>query len=205
MNKCKRIVFFGGLIDVAKILKRKGYVITFVDYTQEMVNEAKKKLTGVTCLKSDMRDLHLKVKQDAIVLMGRIMTYMYTDKDVLKALGAFKKNLKSGGLILIDNYETGKIGKGNYFNGQIVVRQNKHIIRRLSKIAKKQAIPTLYMWRCIYQETIGGEKTIFRDDNHILRSFTKKEMEALIKKSGLHFVKDVSNFERRSFITIAKS
>ena len=43
MNKCKRIVFFGGLIDVAKILKRKGYVITFVDYTQEMVNEAKKK------------------------------------------------------------------------------------------------------------------------------------------------------------------
>lgn len=201
---CKKIVFIGGLVYVAKILKEKGYEITFVDYTEEMVNEAKKVLKGVSFATSDMKKLSLKEKYDAIILMGRIFTYLYTNKDVSLTLNAFRKNLKKSGIVLIDNYETGKIDKDNYFNGTIELRDKNTTIRRISKMIKKKNLPSLYKWDCIYEEFINGKKESYEDKNHILRGFSREEMKKIIEKNKLRFIENASNFENKSFITLAQ-
>jgi ubiquinone/menaquinone biosynthesis C-methylase UbiE len=201
---CKKIVFFGALIYAAKILQSRGYEITFVDYTKEMVDEAKKVLQNTKFVVSDMRTLELEEKQDAIVLMGRILTYMYTDEDVLKAFSAFKNNLKDSGIIVVDNYEISKIDKGGYFNGIIEVKDKNLTIRRISKISRQKNQPAVYKWDCIYEKAAKGEKEIFEDKNHILRAFSKDEMEELVKKSKLKFIGNFPNFEERSFITVAQ-
>jgi len=208
-NNCKRIVFIGGLVHVAKILQSKGYEITFVDYTEEMIKEAQKVLSNMKFVVSDMRDWDLDEKYDAIVLMGRILTYMYTDKDVQKTLTAFKNNLKEKGVILIDNYEEGKIDQRDYFNGTVEVKDNTMTIRRISSMQKIQsagnvAKPNLYKWDCVYEEIINGKKRSFEDKNHILRAFSRDEMKKLIEDSGLKFVENASNFEERSFVTVSK-
>ncbi|MFH0978057.1 MAG: class I SAM-dependent methyltransferase [Candidatus Woesearchaeota archaeon] len=201
---CNNIVFFGGLTDVAVLLKKKGYNLTFVDYTSEMVHEAKKTLKGVTFKVSDMRNLNLSQKQDAIILMGRIMTYMYTDKDMLRALAAFKRNLKPGGILLFDNYETGKIDKVNYFQGTIRLSDKTRVLRRVSTIRQLKKQPALYNWDCVYEENINGKKILYKDQNHLLRAVTREEIKSLVNKSSLKFIKNSPNFESQSFITLAQ-
>lgn len=201
---CKKIVFLGALIYAAKILQKRGYEIVFVDYTKEMVSEAKKVLRGVKFIVSDMRTLELGEKYDAIVLMGRILTYMYTDRDVQRAFSAFKNNLKDSGIIVIDNYETSKIDKGDYFNGVIEVKDKNLIIRRISKTNRQQTQPALYKWDCIYEKIADEEKETFEDKDHILRAFSKDEMKRLVEQSKLKFIGNFPNFEERSFITIAQ-
>jgi len=194
---CKKIVFFGGLVEVAKILQEKGYAITFADYTKEMVEEARKFLGNAQFIKTDMRNLRLKEKQDAIVLMGRIFTYMYTDNDALMALRTFKNNLRPGGILLMDNYETGKIEKGKYFNGTV----NVGTLKRKSRMRRIKKAPALYAWNCVYE----GDRKKYRDSNHILRAFTREEIKGLVERSGLGLVKHAPNFEKRSFVTIARN
>lgn len=201
---CKKIVFIGGLVYVAKILKEKGYEITFVDYTQEMIREAKKVLKDVTFAVSDMRELNLREEYDAVILMGRIFTYLYTNKDVKLTLNAFRKNLKNSGIILIDNYETDKIDKDNYFNGTVELEDGNITIRRISKMIKKKNLPSLYKWDCIYEEIKNGKRNVYEDNNHILRGFSKEEMKKLIEENNLIFIKNADNFEEKSFITLAQ-
>ena len=203
-HNCKKIVFVGGLVHVAKLLQEKGYEITFVDYTEEMISEARKLISNVKFVVSDMRELNLNEKQDAVVLIGRILTYMYTDEDVKKTLTAFKNNLNKGGIILMDNYETGKIDVGNYFNGTVEVKENNHIIRRISSMTKKQESPALFNWDCVYEEEINGDKRLYEDKNHILRAFSKEEMKNLIEELNLEFIENATNFEKKSFITVAR-
>lgn len=202
---CKEIVFFGGFLDTAGFLQQKGYEITFVDYTAEMVNEAKKALKNMDFETFDMRNLKLSTKKDAIILMGRIMTYMYTNDDVLKALRAFKSNLKPGGIIIVDNYETGRIDNDSYFNGKITAKGEGVTINRISKMSKKQDKPSLYRWDGVYEKIpSNGLSESFKDIDHTLRAFTKDEFQELVKESGLKFIGHYPNFEAKSFITVAQ-
>lgn len=202
---CKKIVFFGGLVEVAKILQERGYEIIFADYTEDMVNHAKKVLTGMDFIVSDMRDLALREKQDAIVLMGRILSYMYTNDDMLKAMTAFKKNLKKDGVVLMDSYEEGKITNEGYFTGTIELKKGNHILRRISNIKKKHGSPPLYRWDCIYEDISDGNMKVYNDENHILRAFGKEEIKEIISMSGLKFIESTENFEKISFFTVAQN
>jgi len=201
---CKKVVFIGGLVYVAALLKRKGYDLTFVDYTPEMLAEAKPLLKGVPMCCCDMRSLKLKTKADAVVAVGRSFTYMYDDADALKALSSFRRALKPGGIVVIDNYEVGKIDKGPYFTGTVMTRSGKVLLMRRSSIQPKKKKPALYTWSCTYAKFVGRKAIVYKDEGHLLRAFAKDETKALIEKSGLDFVGHLPNFERLSFVSVAQ-
>lgn len=201
---CKRIVFFGGCLDVARLLIEKGYDMTYVEYTPEMMTIAKKVLSGCRFVLSDMRELELSEPHDAIILMGRIFTYMYTDDDVQKTLKAFSSNLKNGGIFMMDNYEIGKIDADAYFNGTVEDQSGGETVRRISTMKQMQKDPALYRWDCVYEHLEGDRKQSFKDDNHILRAFTKDEIESLLAHSPLMFIEHQRNFEKKSFVTVAR-
>ncbi|OGJ59763.1 hypothetical protein A2881_00635 [Candidatus Peribacteria bacterium RIFCSPHIGHO2_01_FULL_55_13] len=199
--QCKKILFFGGCIYVAEILQKRGYAITFVDYTPEMLAEAKKVLTGMEFLQSDMRTIATGKEYDAILLIGRIFTYLHTDADVHKTLEAFAKNLRPGGIALVDNYETGKIDADHYFNGTVSLKGDGHEVRRISTMKRVQEAPALYAWDCVYEDHRDGQTRSFTDNGHMLRALSKPETEELIRKSPLTFLEHAKNFEERSFMT----
>jgi len=201
---CKKIVFIGGLIHVALLLKRMGYDITFVDYTPEMVAEAARLLKEVPMFCHDMRRLRLQGKFDAVLAIGRSFTYMYDDKDALKALTSFRRVFKKNGIVIFDNYEVGKIDKGAYFTGTVRTKKGGTVFSRTSSLRPKRKKPALYVWSCEYAKKTGNKVWSCKDEGHLLRAFTKKEIEVLIEKSGLTFVGHRSNFERRSFISVAR-
>lgn len=195
-HRCKKIVFIGGLLDVARLLEKRGYEITFVDYTPQMLARAKTVLRKARFVLSDMRALSLPAKADAVIAIGRSFTYMYSDADALKTLRAFGRALGSGGILVIDNYETGKIDEGAYFNGTV----RRGGIARRSRMKKMKAHPALYRWDAVYCKRTAR----YPDSGHILRAFSKPEIERLIGKAGLEFLAHRANFERRSFITVVR-
>jgi ubiquinone/menaquinone biosynthesis C-methylase UbiE len=201
---CKKIVFIGGLIYVADILRRKGYQITFVDCTQEMLDEARPVLGAVPMVLGDMRHLSLPGTYDAILAIGRSFTYMYNDQDAVKTLSVFRRHLRPAGLVIIDNYETGRIDKGNYFSGAIKTKRKNIAIKRISSIRRKRKTPALYVWDCVYERITGARSSRYVDKGHLLRSFSKTEVEKLIRKSELDFISHYPNFEKRSFVTVAR-
>jgi len=197
------ILFIGGLAYVAKKLKQKNYDVTLLEYTPEMLKEAKAILGGSKFVLGDMRDLKVGKKFDAVVAMGRSFTYMASDQEALAALGSFERHLNPGGVVIMDNYETGLMERGAYFNGTIKTGLDGVEVRRISTIKLQRKRPSLYLWDCVYElrEQDGIQR--FEDKGHGLRSFSKSEIEKLIAKSGLVFVAHHGNFERRSFISVA--
>jgi len=202
--RCQRIVFFGGFLDTVQLLQERGYDITYVEYTPEMMAQAKKVLRGMNFVLSDMRELNLSEPFDAIILMGRIFTYLHTDFDVQKTFSAFANNLRPGGIVMMDNYETGKIDADAYFNGTVEDRRGTEVVRRISTMEQIQDHPTLYRWDGVYEHVQGDQKESFRDADHILRAFSKDEIEQLLAKSPLAFVEHQPNFEEKSFVTLAQ-
>ncbi|MDD4616904.1 MAG: methyltransferase domain-containing protein [Alphaproteobacteria bacterium] len=199
----KKILFIGGLVHVARLLQKKGYQLYFVDYTPEMLERARAVLGKTPMFLADMRSLKLDDSFDAVLAIGRSFTYMYTDGDASKALVSFRSHLKRKGILIIDNYQTGRIDKGSYFGGTIRTKHQGLRINRISKIVRRKQKPTLYQWDCTYEKVENGTRLRFRDEGHLLRSFTKSEIERLLKRSGLHFIAHHANFERKSFITEA--
>jgi hypothetical protein len=129
---------------------------------------------------------------------------MYNDDDALKTLASFKRHLKPRGIAIIDNYEIGKIEVGNYFNGTIRTKSKDISVKRTSRLRRKQNVPAIYRWDCVYSTTDASKTSHYKDEQHLLRGFTKNEIEKLIQKSGMKFVSHHPNFERKSFISIAR-
>lgn len=200
---CKKIVFIGGLVLVAKELQKRGYEITFVDYTEEMIREAKKRIKDVEFVKADMRDLHHPRIYDAVVCIGRVFTYMYTGEDAGKSIKNFAECLKPNGVLIVDNYETGKIGKGDYFNGTIEVKDGNMRIKRVSSLKLASDKPTIHVWKAVYEVYQDDVKKLLKEDSD-LRSFTKKELKDIIEKNGFKVLEFAKNFEEKSFITVAR-
>ncbi len=146
----KRVLFIGGFFSVAKIFSDKGIAITISDYTDEMVAEGKKRLPACRLVKADVRELPFQHEFDIILLVGRVFTHMFDDADANKALLSMKKSLKPGGLLLFDNYEDSKIGKTNYFNGEINVSGPGISIRRISSTQLISKKPFVVNWKAQY-------------------------------------------------------
>ena len=112
----KNSLFVGGFFMVAKVLAKAGWALTVVDYTDEMVEEDKKRLPGVTVEKADLKDLPYENQFECIFVIGRVFTHMLTSADVNQALQSLHSSRKPGGILFFDNYESSKIQVTNYFN-----------------------------------------------------------------------------------------
>jgi SAM-dependent methyltransferase len=92
-------------------LFERGYQVTGVDRSPEMLAMAKHKLGRVeqdnekctpTFLQGDLRTLDLDQVFDAVLMMFAVLSYQQTNDDVLAALHTVRRHLRPGGLFLAD-------------------------------------------------------------------------------------------------------
>ena len=83
-------------------LAREGYVISGVDFTTSMLEQAKTKAAGeslkVEFIEADIRTLDLPEKYDLIFIPFNSIHHLYTNEDLFKAFHVVKDHLKEGGL-----------------------------------------------------------------------------------------------------------
>lgn len=98
-----------------RILEEKGYAVTGLDLSKEMLDVAKTRVKG-NLFHQDMRDIRIETRFDAVICLGSSFTYMQCDEDVEKALSSFQRHLEQEGVLMFDNFdydrfETSRHGK----------------------------------------------------------------------------------------------
>jgi len=90
------------------LLAKKGYHVTGVDISAEMLNEAKStlKITKLKDLpkfiKGDIRSIKLAKKYDVITSLFHVVSYLTSNNDLGKFFETAKSNLKPNGLLFFD-------------------------------------------------------------------------------------------------------
>ena len=199
----KDILFIGGFFLVAKELVDKGYNVTVADYTDEMVDEGKKRLPKTRIVKADIRKLPFNQEFDAVLVIGRVFTHMLSNEDVNDALLGIRKSLKPKGILFFDNYEDNKIMKTSYFNKRVQAKKgNIKIIRDSSTelISKK---PFIVNWKATYIVTENNKSREFNDEM-AHRAFSRQEIKELLEINGFKQLENGNNFDETSFYAIAQ-
>jgi SAM-dependent methyltransferase len=87
-------------------LAKRGYEVTGIDLSEEMINIAKEKASksgvSINFTTMDLRELRLNKKFDACICMFAVIDYLTDSKDLLKALSNIREHLKDGSLLIFD-------------------------------------------------------------------------------------------------------
>lgn len=91
-------------------LAKRGYRVTGVDRSSEMLKQAMAKARTQHAglkktpqfLKGDVRSFALNQSFDAVIMMFAVLGYQLTNPDLFSTLGAVRQHLKPGGLFIFD-------------------------------------------------------------------------------------------------------
>ncbi len=87
-------------------LSKNGYTVTGVDTSQAMLDVLREKAGQVgieiPVTRCDMKEIGFREEFDAIICMYTSFNYLLTDQDIEKALAAFHRALRPGGIAILD-------------------------------------------------------------------------------------------------------
>jgi len=107
LGKVKTVLDLGcGTGGHALILAKRGYRVVGVDCSEEMLNIARSKSKdanlSINFIKSDITDIDLKEKFDAVISMFAVMSYQTTNLALSGTCKVAAKHLVAGGLFIFD-------------------------------------------------------------------------------------------------------
>jgi SAM-dependent methyltransferase len=90
----------------AELLCKKGYQVHGIDLSEDMLEIAKKRLENnqgeLTFSQSNIIELNLNKKFDAVVSLFHVMCYQNSNEDLIQAFKVAKNHLNEGGLFIFD-------------------------------------------------------------------------------------------------------
>lgn len=88
------------------ILAERGYEVTGIDLSQEMLEisrrKGKERKLNVEFSQGDIRNIELNQKFDAVISMFAVISYQITNEDLISTFKVALKHLKKNGLFIFD-------------------------------------------------------------------------------------------------------
>ncbi len=168
------------------ILAKKGYEVTGVDLSEDVLRVARRKVRrGAVFVKGDMRELDSAIagEYDAVVCLFSAISYNVRLPDLRRTLAGFYTRLKSNGIVVFDTHFTKKEFRDGY-RGEDIFDDGKVIGARLSLSTREGDVGQLAFTYLIKD---GRKVTVLRNDLHRLGLFDPKDFLAVMKEVG--FVK----------------
>ena len=173
-------------------LFQRGYKITGVDISDEMLKIAKEKIQesnlNIILKKGDIKKLILDSFFDAVISMFSVISYQTENKNVVSTFRNIRKHLKPGGLFIFDFWFGPAVLNLKPSERIKIINKNKDSIIRFAE-------PTLN----ILKQTTEIKYTILRirnnyvmnkvNETHLMRHFFPQEIEYLLKENGFRLIK----------------
>ncbi len=183
-QKPKEILELGcGTGSYTKILLNRGYKVTGVDISGEMLEIAREKCS-TKFIEGDIRTIKIDEKFDCFLAMFAVMGYITKNRDIMKVLINIRKHLKPNGIFIFD-----------VWNGLSVMRILPE--QRIKKLENDEvkiiryAIPNLIAFRHICEVNynlliLNKKENTYREINekHMMRYYFPQEVIYYLEESG---------------------
>jgi len=183
------------------ILAKKGYSVTGVDQSREMLRTAELKFhdssLDVKLVNGDVRNIRLKKIYDAVIALFNIAGYQNSNRDVDCFMRTASSHLKKGGLFIFDVWYLPAVLKDPPKSRRKVIPiSGGTIIRETnSKLDSEKCIVDI-----TFTVTEKKDKKVIRKvkENHPMRFFTVNELDYFFSNNGLRlaFVKSFPDIKR---------
>ncbi len=162
------------------------YDIVGLDMSEDMLGISQQK-TDVGHLQGDIRQLPIQEDSfDAVIMMGRTMTYLNEDEEVDSMMDEVNQALRDDGVFLFDNFredtgdpEKGRLGgKGQYHFGRVMVEMDDEVSDYDSEN---------HSWTWNVEYTVFDRSTrdeVSFEDTQRHRGFTPEEIERRLRENG---------------------
>lgn len=171
-------------------LARRGYQVTGVDLSENMLAHAREKakssnaLSSITFIQGDARTMDLNQKFDAVLMMFAVLGYQLTNEDVLASLNTVRKHLNPGGVFIFDVwYGPAVLSVRPSERVKVIPTSDGKVIRAASgslDTARHLSEVKYHLWR------ISGDKVVSEtEESHQMRYFFPQELALFLSSSGL--------------------
>ena len=176
-------------------LCRRGYLVTGVDFSREMLDHAKKKAATLAVteaprfIQGDIRTIELDQKFDAVIAMFAVISYMTTNNDLVRVFTTARNHLDTGGIFTFDAwFGPAVLSQKPFDRYKIINERDGKVIRFAHPILDpvKQTVSVEYKILHITNEKIILEN----DETHIMRFLFCQELTMMMRQAhfnDLHF------------------
>ena len=174
-------------------LLRRGYQMTGVDLSQEMLwiaaQKARRMGIGLPFVQQDMRQLHLHRQMDAVIATCDGVNYLLTDEDVCAFLRSAWAALKPGGVIAFDVSTPWKLQ--NVLGNELIVEDRDDVTYMWqNSYSKKNAMVEMNL--CFFlREKDGRYRRI--DETQKQKAHSAERLTALLESCGFTDVRLYGN------------
>jgi SAM-dependent methyltransferase len=181
-------------------LAHRGYKVTGVDRSSEMVRHAKIKLQSQTSppqghpqfLEGDVRSLKLDRQFDVVLMMFAVLGYQVTNEDVLTSLCTVRRHLRPGGLFVCDVwYGPAVLSIRPSDRIKIISTPGGKVIRAASgtlDVYRHTAGVCYQTWSIKEQQVVSETK-----ETHRMRYFFPQELDLFFTQAEMKLL-EISNF-----------
>ena len=160
----------------ADMLQKRGFDVTGVDISKEMINEAKKKNSNIRFIQGDMKAFDLNEKFGIIICFFNSILYNKDEKEIKKTFLNFRRHLERGGILIFDTVDK-SIGIGQ----EIVEYEYHH--KNLDILYKPQWKYSNAANRLDLEIEFRINNKVFHD-SHLMGAFGIEELKQILQKTG---------------------
>ena len=174
------------------VLAERGYKITGVDISEEMLEiakaKAKNKGINIKFIRGDLRDINIGEKFDVVIAMFAVISYQVTNEDLSDTFDNVRKHLKKGGLFIFDFwFGPAVLTQRPNERMKIIKQSGERIIRFASPVLDitAQTVQVDYKLLRIKNDQILDEI----NESHMMRFLFPQEIKLNLTKAGFRLIK----------------
>ncbi|MFS4494649.1 class I SAM-dependent DNA methyltransferase [Maribacter sp. 2308TA10-17] len=191
-----------GTGNLAIYFEKNGYNYCGLDLSKEMVEISKRKLPSSKFIEGDMKTFATESTVDSIIITGRTISYLLSNKDLMSAFTRIYKNLEIGGILSFDFIDASRfiprIKEGEEITHEVVYKGVKYKRKSKWELNLKEGMD--FVWEAGYSKKAGNKYLKISDDTSIIRTFTKDEIEIFLLINNFK-IKEIIDRETYAFPT----
>ncbi len=172
---------------------KENYTYLGLDLYDEMLDIARKNYPDASFIRSDMRDLHLEQTFDSVIVTGRSLCYVTSNRGIMMVFRSIYKTLNTGGILIFDSFNANETipDLKKSFSQDVEVGDTKY--KRVSRTALNMECGWTWDWEADYHiEKKGEEKRVVKDKT-VLRAFTEDELKLFLQLNGFNVLEVIKD------------